>query len=143
MNTHRISSALLTIGLCSASVLAAQSTVPRDPPGGSPLGGINPRLTPLRATVAMNQGPVSALAYLYGHPLSTSPNPVRGRHPGTFPPVASETIVQAERRPECPMPVATSIVQNDSMPVQRIPARNVEPMPVAPSRCTNPLGTKH
>lgn len=142
MNRKRFVPALLTIGLCSSTVLTAQSTVPRYPQNGSPLVEHNPKVNALRAIVAMNQSRITALGYLYNHPLSVSPNPLRGQELGTIPPVTSETAAQVERRPECPMPVARSIVKNDSMPVRRLPAQNVEPMPVSPSLCVNPLSAK-
>lgn len=142
MNSKRVFSTLLTIGLCSSTLLRAQSTVPRFPQSGSPLIQSNPKLDALRAIVAMNQNRFTALGYLYEHPLSTSSSPVRGHQVRTVPSVSSETVVQTEQRPECPMSVARSIAAHDSMPLRRLPAQMVEPMPVAPSLCVNPLSAK-
>ena len=87
----------------------------------------------------MNQNRVSALSYLYDHPLFVSPNPSRGPQRGILSPVMSDTFVATDRRPECPMPVAKSAVKNDSMPVRKLWGENVEAMPVSPSLCANPM----
>jgi len=141
MCTRRLLSALLAFGLCSTSALTAQSALTY-PQSGSPPVESNSKLNALRAIVMMNQNRVSALSYLYDHPLFVSPNAIGGQQRGILAPVMSETPLAADRRPECPMPVAKAVVKNDSMAVRTRRSETVEAMPVSPSLCVNPLSAK-
>jgi hypothetical protein len=116
--------------------------VPGYPPSVSPRVENNPKLNALMAIVASDRNRVSALNYLYDHPLFVSPNAIPGLQLGARPPLTRETLALANGRPECPMPVARSVVKNDSMPVRRLSTGTTEAMPVSPSRCVNPLNVK-
>ncbi len=141
MSSQRLMSALLTIGLCSASALKAQSTVFRDPQSDSPSVETRSKLTPMRALVAINESRINALDYLYNHPVCVSPNPQQHAYMAIPQSVPLQTAPPAAKRFECPMSVSNPAVTNDSMAVRSSSTRSVEAMPVSPSPCTNPLNT--
>lgn len=139
MKRQRLVSALLIIGLCSASALGAQSTIFDSPQRGPSSADDSSELTALSAMIAINQSRVNAQDYLYNHPLFGPSRRAQGPLAATPLAAPRDANLLAERRPECPMPVTKSALKSDSMPVQRPLVRNAEPMPVSASLCVNPL----
>jgi hypothetical protein len=136
-SSERILQAVLTIVLTSSTTLMAQATPRREPQSGSQPGEAISTLSALRAMAATNQGHITALDYLYNHPLSVSSLPLRAPTPGVWQRLAGDQGAAPLQRPACPMPVARSGVASDSMPVSRRSTQNVETMPVALPLCEN------